>query len=559
MTDPIGGQSRRPADVPAYDHARAEAAVRELLSPMGEDPEREGLRDTPARVARAYAELTAGLRMTPEDVLTTTFDIGHDEMVLVRDIELWSMCEHHLVPFTGVAHVGYIPAESGKITGLSKLARLVDVYAKRPQVQERLTTQVADAMMEILEARGVIVVIEAEHLCMTMRGVRKAGARTITSAVRGIMHNRATRAEAMAAHPPRAAECRPDRVLARRRPRARCVMGVVNVTPDSFSDGGRWLDARRGGGARPAAAGARVRTSSTWAGSPPGPAPPRPPGRRGAARVLPVIRALAADGRRGLASTPCGPRWRRRRWRPAPRWSTTSRAASPTRGCSRSSPASDAPYVAMHWRAHSDRMADFATYDEAGGVVEAVCRELAERVEAMLAAGIAARADRAGPGARVRQDGRATTGSCCAASTGSMALGFPLLVGASPQVLPRPPARRRRTATPRPTDGASMPTPRWSRCWPARGVWGIRVHDVRATRDALAVVRAASRENSMSRPRASTVTPGVECFGHHGVFDFERREGQTSWSTWHWAWTPGRRRRRTTCATPWTTGVSWSR
>jgi GTP cyclohydrolase I len=138
------------------------------------------------------------MRQVPEDVLTTTFDIGHDEMVLVRDIELWSMCEHHLVPFTGVAHVGYIPAESGKITGLSKLARLVDLYAKRPQVQERLTTQIADALVKVLEARGVIVVIEAEHLCMTMRGVRKAGARTITSAVRGQMHRAATRSEAMA-------------------------------------------------------------------------------------------------------------------------------------------------------------------------------------------------------------------------------------------------------------------------------------------------------------------------------------------------------------------------
>ena len=186
-------------EVPEFDHARAEAAVRELLAAIGEDPEREGLRETPARVARAYAELTQGLRQRPEDVLTTTFDIGHNEMVLVRDIELWSMCEHHLVPFTGVAHLGYIPAETGKITGLSKLARLVDVYAKRPQVQERLTTQVADAMVDLLGARGVIVVMEAEHLCMTMRGVRKAGARTITSAVRGIMlSNPATRAEAMA-------------------------------------------------------------------------------------------------------------------------------------------------------------------------------------------------------------------------------------------------------------------------------------------------------------------------------------------------------------------------
>ncbi|HEX2895245.1 MAG TPA: GTP cyclohydrolase I FolE [Marmoricola sp.] len=198
MTDPIRPDGRAPADIPAFDHARAEAAVRELLLAIGENPDREGLQETPARVARAYAELTAGLRMEPKDVLTTTFDIGHDEMVLVRDIELWSMCEHHLVPFTGVAHVGYIPAESGKITGLSKLARLVDVYAKRPQVQERLTTQIADSLVELLEARGVIVVIEAEHLCMTMRGVRKAGARTITSAVRGMMHNAATRSEAMA-------------------------------------------------------------------------------------------------------------------------------------------------------------------------------------------------------------------------------------------------------------------------------------------------------------------------------------------------------------------------
>jgi GTP cyclohydrolase IA len=183
--------------VPEFDFPRAEAAVRELLVAVGEDPDREGLRETPARVARAYAELLGGMRMSAEDVLTTTFDLGHDEMILVRDIELWSMCEHHLVPFTGVAHIGYIPNESGRITGLSKLARLVDVYARRPQVQERLTTQVAEALMSILEARGAIVVIEAEHLCMTMRGVRKPGSKTVTSAVRGSMHNAATRSEAM--------------------------------------------------------------------------------------------------------------------------------------------------------------------------------------------------------------------------------------------------------------------------------------------------------------------------------------------------------------------------
>jgi GTP cyclohydrolase I len=185
------------AEIPDFDQPRAEAAIRELLIAVGEDPDREGLLETPARVARAYAELLGGMRLSAEDVLTTTFDLGHDEMILVRDIELWSMCEHHLVPFTGVAHVGYIPHQNGRITGLSKLARLVDVYARRPQVQERLTTQVADSLMEILEARGAIVVIEAEHLCMTMRGVRKPGSKTVTSAVRGTMHQAATRAEAM--------------------------------------------------------------------------------------------------------------------------------------------------------------------------------------------------------------------------------------------------------------------------------------------------------------------------------------------------------------------------
>ena len=189
-------QEPRP-EIPDFDRARAEAAVRELLLAVGEDPDREGLLETPRRVARAYQELLSGMRLAAEDVLTTTFDAGHDEMILVKNIELWSMCEHHLVPFTGVAHIGYIPGENGRITGLSKLARLVDVYAKRPQVQERLTTQVADAMMSILEASGAIVVIEAEHLCMTMRGVKKPGSKTVTSAVRGTMHQAATRAEAM--------------------------------------------------------------------------------------------------------------------------------------------------------------------------------------------------------------------------------------------------------------------------------------------------------------------------------------------------------------------------
>jgi len=181
-----------------FDAELAERAVRDLLVAIGEDPERDGLKDTPGRVARAYAEMFRGLHMTPDEVLATTFDLGHDEMVLVKDIELYSTCEHHLVPFHGVAHIGYIPNANGRITGLSKLARLVDVFAKRPQVQERLTTQIADSLVRILEPRGAIVVLEAEHLCMSMRGVRKPGAKTTTSAVRGSLHDPATRAEAMA-------------------------------------------------------------------------------------------------------------------------------------------------------------------------------------------------------------------------------------------------------------------------------------------------------------------------------------------------------------------------
>lgn len=195
MTDPVTLDGE--AIIGEFDEKRAENAVRELLIAVGEDPDREGLQETPARVARAYKEFLAGLRQEPEDVLTTTFDLGHDEMVLVKDIEIVSLCEHHMLPFHGVAHVGYIPAESGKITGLSKLARLVEVFARRLQVQERLTTQVADSLMRILEARGVIVVIEAEHMCMSVRGIRKPGAKTTTSAVRGQLRDSTSRAEAM--------------------------------------------------------------------------------------------------------------------------------------------------------------------------------------------------------------------------------------------------------------------------------------------------------------------------------------------------------------------------
>lgn len=195
MTDPVTLDGE--GTIGEFDEKRAENAVRELLIAVGEDPDREGLRETPARVARAYRELLAGNHQQPEEVLTTTFDLGHDEMVLVKDIEIVSLCEHHMLPFHGVAHVGYIPAETGKITGLSKLARLVEVFARRLQVQERLTTQVADSLMRILEARGVIVVVEAEHMCMSVRGIRKPGAKTTTSAVRGQLRDASTRAEAM--------------------------------------------------------------------------------------------------------------------------------------------------------------------------------------------------------------------------------------------------------------------------------------------------------------------------------------------------------------------------
>ncbi len=180
------------------DQPRIEAAVREILAAIGEDPDRDGLLETPGRVARMYAEIFAGLHDTPDRHLKTTFEADHDEMVMVRDIPIYSACEHHLIPFIGKAHIAYIPNENGRITGLSKLARLADVYARRPQVQERLTVQIADALERTLEPKGVLVVVQAEHLCMSMRGVRKAGTTTVTSAVRGLFRtNDATRFEAM--------------------------------------------------------------------------------------------------------------------------------------------------------------------------------------------------------------------------------------------------------------------------------------------------------------------------------------------------------------------------
>lgn len=181
----------------SVDEPRVAAAVREILIAIGEDPERDGLRETPGRVARSYSELFRGMHEDPAELLATTFDVAHNELVVVKDIEVTSMCEHHLLPFVGVAHIGYIPAVDGRVTGLSKLARLVDVYGRRPQVQERMTSEIADSLVQQLQARGVIVVVEAEHMCMTMRGVRKPGSKTVTSAVRGALRDVATRAEAM--------------------------------------------------------------------------------------------------------------------------------------------------------------------------------------------------------------------------------------------------------------------------------------------------------------------------------------------------------------------------
>jgi len=198
VTDPSPLHSVAPGEVPPVDHERIERAVREILEAIGEDPERDGLLRTPTRIARMYEEIFSGLREDPSHHLTVTFEADHDEMVMVRDIPMHSVCEHHLVPFAGRAHVAYIPGEDGRITGLSKIARLVDGFAKRPQVQERLTTQIADALADVLAPSGVLVMIEAEHFCMSMRGVKKPGSLTITSAVRGLFKtNAATRAEAM--------------------------------------------------------------------------------------------------------------------------------------------------------------------------------------------------------------------------------------------------------------------------------------------------------------------------------------------------------------------------
>ncbi len=424
-------------------------------------------------------------------MLSTTFDLGHEEMVLVKDIEVYSTCEHHLVPFHGVAHVGYIPNEDGRITGLSKLARLVDLYARRPQVQERLTTQIADALVEHLEPRGAIVVVECEHLCMSMRGVRKPGSRTVTSAVRGQMRDVATRAEAMSlilgsltGARARCPPCRPghpsplpaaltalDRTL---------VMGVVNVTPDSFSDGGRWFDADGAVAHGLDAAGRRAPTCSTWAASPPGPAPRGSRSTRSSPASCRSCRALAADGRRRERGhhPRRGRRAVRRRRAPSLVNDVSGGLADPE--MHRTVARLGVVYVAMHWRGHADVMDARAEYDD---VVVDVRRELGQR------AGRARRRPASTP--RRSSSTRAsaspsrarTTGRCSRGSTSSLAARAPGARRGVPQAVPRSPARRRRRR-PRPTrrrdraDGRDQRARRRSR---GRGACGCTRWQARPT------------------------------------------------------------------------------
>ena len=427
-----------------------------------------------------------GLRRSPEDVLTTTFDLGHDELVLVKDIEVWSMCEHHLVPFHGHAHVGYIPSKDGRITGLSKLARLVDVFAKRPQVQERLTTQVADSLMDILKPRGVITVFECEHLCMTMRGVSKPGSKTVTSAVRGQLRDPATRAEAMSLILGAVTS-----VVAGLPTPGRClVMGIVNVTPDSFSDGGRWAEPRGGGRPRPRPCGRRCR---------PGrhrrrvdPARRRRDRRREEEldRVLPVVSALDAAGvlvvsvdtmRAEVArsAVEAGARVVNdvsgglRRPRDAALWSPTSGwRTSRCTGAGTARP-----------------MQELASYDD---VVADVIAELGDRVEQHRRAGIDLSRRRPRPRHRLRQDRRAQLGAADRLLGRCIGLGFPVVVGYLAQGVPRRAARRRRRSATRRRAARTPPRrpPCWPR-WPAPGASGSTRRG--ASRDAIARRRPLGR------------------------------------------------------------------
>ena len=512
--------------VTSFDAARVEAAVRELLAAIGEDPEREGLRETPARVARAYAEAFAGLGVDPGIVLTTVFEEGHDELVLVKGIAVYSTCEHHLVPFHGQAHVGYIPGTHGRITGLSKLARVVDLYAKRPQVQERLTSQIADALVERLDPRGVIVVVEAEHLCMSMRGIRKPGSTTVTSAVRGLMrdvrvvagrgHEPHHRMTPLPAAPPGPATGCVDRVGHR-----------LNCTPDSFSDGGRWLDptplSPTGCGC-----GLTVRTSSTSAGSRPGPAPTGCPPTRSCAGCSPVVQGLAAAGAtvsidttRAAVAAACldagadvvndvSGGARRPRHGGAPR-----RPAVPLRPRARA-------------RARASTCRAGRTYAD---VVAEVVAELRARLGPR-----SGRRRRPGPGSgwtpawgsprrRPQLDPARRRSRGCVEE-----LGRPVLVGASRKALPRLAAggSRRRA---RPPEGRDDATAAVSALAAAAGAAAVRVHSVAASVDAVRVRRGQPCGRRWPGPTGGPVTDrialrGLTVRGFHGVLPAERRDGQ---------------------------------
>ena len=458
---------------PVFDQPRAEAAIRELLIAVGEDPDRHGLEDTPARVARAYKEMFAGLYTDPDTVLDTTFDEQHDELVLVKQIPLYSTCEHHLVAFHGVAHVGYIPGVDGRVTGLSKIARLVDLYAKRPQVQERLTAQIADALMRKLDPRGAIVVIEAEHLCMSMRGVRKPGATTTTSAVRGQFKVR--RGITVRGAGSDLAEVSPSDVR---------VMGVVNVTDDSFSDGGLFLDRDRAveHGLALAADGAAI---VDVGGESTRPGATRIDPSVEIARVLPVIKELAGQGLTVSIDTMHADVARAALENGAQIVNDVSGGlADPNMAAV----VADAkvPWVLMHWRSVSAaRPHDVPPYRD---VVAEVRDELLAAVDAAVHAGVDPAHLIIDPGLGFAKTGEHNW-ALLRALPEFVDTGIPVLVGAS---------RKRFLGTlladadgePRPPDGRETATAVISALAALHGAWGVRVHDVRASVDALKVVEA---------------------------------------------------------------------
>ena len=465
------------------DQARAQAAVRELLIAVGEDPDREGLRDTPARVARSFVEMFAGLDQDPAELLTRTFAIDHDEMIIVRDIEVYSMCEHHLVPFHGVAHVGYIPCASGMVTGLSKIARLVDVFARRPQVQEKLTTQIADALVAAPQGRG-------RHRRHRVRAPVHVHARSPQAGLSD-HHVRRARPAAQPRHPRRGNVVAPRRQtvtsaaacdLLGERTRT-LVMGVVNVTPDSFSDGGAWFEPEAAVSHGQDLLAARADLIDVG-GESTRPGAQRPPVGEEMRRVLPVVAALARAGavvsidtmRAEVAAEAleCGATMVN---------DVSGGLADP--GMLGLVAERAVPYVAMHWRGHSAHMQSRAVYDD---VVAEVCRELAERRDAAVGAGVAPERIVLDPGLGFAKTAEHNW-TLLAHLDALGHLGHPVLIGASRKAflgrLGRP--GQQPPAPPLERDDATVAT---SVLAALAGVWAVRVHDVVSTRWALDVVEA---------------------------------------------------------------------